>query len=182
MARTRSWQRSFDVGRFDIPTGASVFPIATTNPGDTIQRTIIDFRASGEWPAVGANTLSRPWRAWVNMLAVVWVGSDGGLPAPTGYFDAGGEGDYLWSQQINFRTDSMLQLNPYEAGGGLYNIYSNTQVSENIDSHSMRKCVGPDFGVLYLVIDGEEVDDFNGEAFFFDFTYSAAVLVLEAPV
>jgi hypothetical protein len=181
MARTRSWTRTSGQGRFDPTTGASVFALAYVEPGATVQRCIVDFRASGEWPATGANALARPYQAWWNMLAIAWVGDGDGLPAPTGYFVSGGEDDYLWTQQINFRTDGILQLNPFEVGGGFYSIYSNSQPSENIDSHSMRRASGSGGGIPYLVIDGDEFDLYNGEAFFFDFTYSAAVLVLEAP-
>lgn len=157
-----------------------MFQLAQLNPGDTLQRVIIDFRASADWPAAGANSVDRPYAAWHTMLAIQWVGEGDGFPVPGGYYSGAGDADYVWTQHIQFRTDMSYLLPLAGEPPTQVSVYSNSQPSENIDSHSMRKSPADSAGQLYLVVDGQEFDLYNGEGFYFDFSYAAAVLVLAA--
>lgn len=186
MARTRSWSRTYGTGGLNEDLPPFVVNLGEWGPGNTVQSVIVDLQCMGTFSPIETvgDVANAPWTNWISTVALQWVPNVVAEPAPTGYYSGPVllSDSFPWVQQINFETDSYVTYIPgADPPVGTFT-YRNTTPSELIRSKSMR-LVAADSpgGALYLIIDRENLSADTTNNFFFDFVYSAAVLVLSPP-
>lgn len=186
MARTRSWSRTYGAGSLNEDLPPFVIELGQWGPGNTVQSVIVDLQCTGSFSPVETlgDSSNAPWSNWVSTVALQWVPNVAAEPAPTGYYSGPVllSDSFPWVQQINFQTDSYVTYLPGDDPPVGTFTYRNTAPSELIRSKAMRLVAADSSGgAMYLIVDRQAfLDDETGN-FFFDFVYSAAVLVLSAP-